>query len=301
MSSRPELRFILETALSAGRLAMSHFHRDPRADGAFDTKSASIDLVTAADREVEAAITGAIAAAFPGDAILAEETASSLPGGMGSLRHGVGAGGVGCGGPLPLPPDRLWVLDPIDGTTNFAHRFPHFSVSLAFCERGRAVAGAVYCPAEDELFAAELGGGATLNGRPIRVSKVDRVNQSLLATGYAYDRRERPEFYLGITRTILMNSHGLRRGGSAALDLCWVAAGRLDAHIESSLKPWDMAAGRLVLEEAGGRFSDFVGAPAGLAVDEVIASNGALHDELVALFRIFHDGAIPAVTTRPAS
>lgn len=288
MTPRPEQSFILETVLAAGRIAMQHYHRDPRADGAFDTKSASIDLVTAADREVEEFITDAIAQRFPGDAILAEESASSLPGGMDSLRSDRADG-------VAPPPERLWILDPIDGTTNFAHRYPRFSVSLAFCEGGRAAAGAVYSPAEEELFAAERECGATLNGRPIRVSTVDRVNQSLLVTGYAYDRRERPDFYLGITRQILMHSHGLRRGGSAALDLCWVGAGRLEAHVECNLRPWDMAAGRLVLEEAGGRFSDFTGAPAGLAVDEVIASNGAVHDELVELFRGFHDGAIPAM------
>jgi myo-inositol-1(or 4)-monophosphatase len=268
-----EQQFILETILAAGRIATQHFARLEEVD----SKSAEIDLVTVADRETEEFLAAAIRSAFPGDAILAEES---------SILSAIGNGGAKL-------PERLWIVDPIDGTTNFVHTFPQFAISVAFWLGGEPRAAAVFNPATGELFAAERGEGATVDGRPIRVSTQSEVGRMLASTGFAYDRRERVDYYLEIVRAILMNTHGVRRLGSAALDLCWVAAGRLDAHVETNLAPWDVAAGRLILEEAGGKLTDFSGGPLGLRVPEVVASNGAGHGDLVALFRPLAGGKIP--------
>jgi myo-inositol-1(or 4)-monophosphatase len=270
-----EHRFIIDTAISAGRIVMDHFSR---ADRGFDEKTSAVDLVTAADREVEEFIAAAIRSAFRGDELLAEESAGDRVQAM--LESG-----------RPLPP-RLWIVDPIDGTTNFVHSFPQFCVSIAFWLEGKPELAAVFNPATDELFAAIRGGGATLNGRPLRVSRQNKPERSLVATGYAYDRRERPAYYMALTRAIMLHTHGLRRLGSAALDLCWVAAGRLDAYVEAGLKPWDAAAGRLVLEEAGGKATDFFGAPLGLDASELIASNGLVHAGMVEVFKPFAGGAV---------
>jgi myo-inositol-1(or 4)-monophosphatase len=275
-SAIAEHRFLIDTILSAGGIALDHFRR---ADRAFEEKSSSVDLVTIADREVEEFIAAAIRSAFRGDDLLAEESAAERVQALSDAGQ-------------PLPP-RLWVVDPIDGTTNFVHSFPIFGVSVAFWREGKPEAAAVFNPAMDELFAAIRGGGATLNGRPLRVSRQADVNKALLATGYAYDRRQRPDYYMALTKAILMNAHGVRRLGSAALDLCWVAAGRLDGYVETGLKPWDVAAGRLIVEEAGGQVTDFFGAPLGLDASEVIASNGAIHDGLVDIFQDYSGGQIP--------
>lgn len=224
----------------------------------------AIDLVTETDRAVEALITARLAAAFPDHLIVAEEASA--------------AGG----GAARPPADRYaWYVDPLDGTTNFAHGHPHFAVSLALARGAELLLGVVVDPLRDETFAARRGGGATCNDAPLRVSVVDRVGAALLGTGTPYDRRERADLYLGVIRAFMLRCHGIRRAGSAALDLCWVAAGRLDGYWEWRLGPWDMAAGALIVREAGGTVTDFAGGPHDLFGTETLASNGRLHDEMI--------------------
>jgi myo-inositol-1(or 4)-monophosphatase len=217
-----------------------------------------VDLVTAADRDAERLIVDAIAAAFPDHGIVAEESAAR-PG-----RDG-----------------HRWYIDPLDGTTNFAHAYPHFAVSIALAHGEDLLFGLVHDPMRCETFAAVRGGGARLNGVPIAVSDTSRLERALLGTGFPYDRRQHTAFYLAFLAEGMRRAQGVRRAGSAALDLCYVASGRLDAFWEWKLRPWDTAAGRLIVEEAGGRVTDFAGGPHRLAGEETAASNTLLHAELV--------------------
>ncbi len=218
------------------------------------------DLVTEADRASERLVVERLRARFPSHSIVAEE-----------------GGGVDGGG------DHVWYVDPLDGTTNFAHGFPIFCVSLALEQRGEMVAGVVYDPVRDEMFTAEKGAGAWLNNRRLQVSRVSRLAESLLATGFPSHRRHR-DINVYFYHQTAMLAHGVRRAGSAALDLCSVAAGRLEGFWEFHLNPWDLAAGLLLVAEAGGRSSDLRGAPHQLRGAETAATNGLIHDELVALF-----------------
>jgi len=227
------------------------------------TKSASIDLVTEVDHACEERIVGALRRERPGDAILAEE---------------------GSGADLPGAEWR-WVIDPLDGTMNYAHGYPRFCVSIGVQRRGAPAVGVVYDPLLDELFAATRGGGATCNGRPIRVSAETELSRALLATGFAYDVHKSRENNLDHFATFVKQVRGLRRDGSAALDLCYVAAGRFDGFWELKLHPWDVAAGNLIVEEAGGRTSDLEGNPPSGDGRETLASNGHLHEAMVALFQ----------------
>ncbi|HZP43024.1 MAG TPA: inositol monophosphatase family protein [Candidatus Binatia bacterium] len=244
-------------AARAGALVRARY----REQHALELKSA-VDLVTAVDREAERLIVDAIAAAFPTHGIVAEESP-----------------------PRPGSDPHRWYVDPIDGTTNFAHGYPHFAVSIGLAREEEMLFGLVYDPMREELFTAVRGGGARLNGAPIGVSAVGRLDDALLGTGFPYDRRERGEFYVAFFLEGLRRAQGVRRTGSAALDLCWLAAGRLDAFWEWKLHPWDVAAARLVVEEAGGRVSDFAGGPHRLSAEETAASNGRLHDALLAMLR----------------
>ncbi len=219
-----------------------------------------VDLVTQTDREAQELILSGIAKAFPDHAIVAEE-----------------------GAPSPRVAGPCWYVDPIDGTTNFVHDLPHCSVSIAFFDDGEPRAAAVYDPCKDEMFAAEKGAGATMNRSPIRVSSSLRLGESLLVTGFPYDRRDRVEFYLAYFKAFLLSARDLRRFGSAALDLCYVAASRFDGFWEWGLHPWDTAAGWLIVEEAGGRVSDFDGAPFDPWLPRVLATNGRIHEEILAL------------------
>jgi myo-inositol-1(or 4)-monophosphatase len=223
----------------------------------------AIDLVTEHDRASEDYIVGEIARRFPGHAVLAEES-----------------GGTGAT-PADPPPYR-WIIDPLDGTTNFAHGLPFFCVSLALEAAGVRTLGVLHDPLRDECFAARLGGGATLNGAPIRVSPERSLADALGCTGFPYDVREKPEETLRFFAPLLPRMRGVRRLGSAALDLAYVACGRLDLFWEVKLHPWDVAAGILVVEEAGGRVTDFAGGPVEPDPIEIAASNGALHDALLA-------------------
>ncbi|MDH3686620.1 MAG: inositol monophosphatase, partial [Myxococcales bacterium] len=178
-----------------------------------------------------------------------------------------------------------WVIDPLDGTTNYAHGYPRFCVSIGVERDGARELGVVYDPLLDELYSASRGDGARRNGQPIRVSKETQLGRSLLATGFAYDRRSSELDNLDHFATFLKSARALRRDGSAALDLCYVAAGRLDGYWELKLQPWDVAAGYLILEEAGGRASDFSGTLSDGSGTEVVASNGHIHDAMLEILR----------------
>jgi len=219
------------------------------------------DLVTDADRRSEALIIERLQSYFPKHAMVAEE-----------------------GGGAKTESDYCWYVDPLDGTTNFAHGFPVFCVTLGLAYRGEVIAGVVYDPLRDELFAAERGSGAYLNNTRIHVSKTAKLSESLVATGFppfALDHQLNIEYYSRFTKL----SHGIRRAGSAALDLCSVASGRFEGFWELKLNPWDKAAGTLMVTEAGGRVSDLKGGAFDLLADEVFASNGLVHEAMCEVFR----------------
>jgi myo-inositol-1(or 4)-monophosphatase len=222
------------------------------------TFKSEVDLVTATDREAERLIVDAILTAFPGHGIVAEES---------PLRPGETA--------------HRWYIDPLDGTTNFVHGYPHFAVSIALARDDDLLLGLVYDPIREETFSAIRGEGARLNGAPIAVSDTRGLEHALLGTGFPYDRRLHADFYVAFLAEAMRRSQGVRRGGSAALDLSYVACGRLDGFCEWKLKPWDLAAGRLIVEEAGGRVTDFGGGPHRLSGEETAASNGRLHEDLL--------------------
>lgn len=229
------------------------------ADYRVDYKQGAItNMVTDVDRRAEQAIVAILSAAFPDHRILAEE------------------GGEGHGQDSPY----RWIVDPLDGTTNFTHGFPAFCVSIGLEVEGRIVLGVVYDPLRRELFEAEAGKGAYLNGQRIHVSTVPTLNKALLVTGFAYDRENRRRNLEHFERFVLA-SQGLRRTGSAALDLCYVAAGRADGFWELKLAPWDVAAGSLIVTEAGGRITDFAGNPFQGDGAETLATNGLIHREMV--------------------
>jgi myo-inositol-1(or 4)-monophosphatase len=234
-----------------------------------------VDLVTVADRTVEAYVRASLAERFPQHGVYGEEGTRDR-----------------------MDADFRWYVDPLDGTTNFAHGFPHFCVSLGLERRtdeltsdedGQLVAAVIYDPMRDELFLAERGKGAWLNGRRIAVSPAKHLAESLIATGFPSRKRHANpniHFYHEFT----LRSHGVRRAGSAALDLAYVACGRLEAFWEFHLNPWDTAAGFLLVEEAGGRVSTFDGSPRELNSREVLASNGRIHDELLETFEALFTG-----------
>jgi len=181
----------------------------------------------------------------------------------------------------------VWIIDPLDGTTNFAHNFPWFGVSIAFFANGESQAGVIYCPIQDEFFCSTLNGGAWLNDRRIKVSEVDVLQKALVATGFPYDVQKRPDSIVAMLKAVLTQSQGIRRPGAATLDLAYLACGRLDAFWEIGLKPWDTAAGCLLVEEAGGTLSDFTGTPFSPFIPELLASNSLLHGDLIELLREF--------------
>jgi len=241
----------------AGALVRERWRRQ----GRVDVKSTAIDLVTEVDRASESEILSVLEAAFPDHAILAEES--------GAKREN----------------EHLWVVDPLDGTTNFAHGYPQVSITIALRRAGETILGLVLDPIRQELFLARKGGGATLNGERLEVSGTSTLASSLLATGFPYDRREHADFYLGFFKAFMLRTQGIRRAGSAALDLCWVAAGRVDGFWEFKLKPWDTAAGVLIVEEAGGRASGFRGKPFDPFGQETLATNGRIHAEMLDVVR----------------
>ncbi|MCB9762217.1 MAG: inositol monophosphatase [Alphaproteobacteria bacterium] len=231
----------------------------------------ALDLVTQVDLASEALIRDMLSAEAPGIPIQGEE--------------GGGAEGAA----------TRWIVDPLDGTTNFVHGLPHWCVSIALLTDGALALGVVYDPNRDELFEARRGGGAALNGATIRTSSTSSLSGSLVASGFPYDRRQRIDFYLSFVREMLLRTQGFRRAGAAALDLAWVAAGRLDGFWEFNLNPWDIAAGALLVREAGGRVTDMDGGALDLEGQRILATNGFLHDEMsAALTGLLRPPADPA-------
>src|SRR5271155_2536542 len=247
-------------ARAAGALLMHHFHQHLKIEYKGDA-----DLVTAADRAAEVLIRQRIREQWPTHDVLGEEQGLSDQGS-----------------------EYRWYVDPLDGTTNFAHGYPVFCVSLGLEHRptgkpGRRIAAVVYDPTRDELFSAEQGRGAQLNGETIHVSKTATLKESLLATGFpSHKRHKNPNIYF--YHQITLHTHGVRRAGSAALDLCNVAAGRFDGFWEFNLNPWDTAAGVLIVEEAGGKVTRFSGGPFQINSRETVASNGLVHPAMLAEF-----------------
>ncbi len=229
------------------------------------------NLVTEADLESQKAIKTLLRRRFPGHDFLGEEEGSRLTGA-----------------------EYLWVADPLDGTTNYAHGYPMFCVSVALLRGGRPILGGVNDPSRGELFIAQEGRGAALNGRPIRVSRAPTIESSLLITGFPYDRAERAGFYTGHYRRFMERCHDVRRSGSAALDLAWIAAGRADGFWEFSLSPWDVAAGLLLVREAGGLVTDFSGRPWSTLAEfgrETLATNGRVHRAMLRVLNRHRNGS----------
>jgi myo-inositol-1(or 4)-monophosphatase len=241
-------------ARAAGKIIAEHWCRPKQID-----YKGAIDLVTSVDRASERVIVDILQREFPDHSILAEEETDRR------------------GSSTPY----LWIIDPLDGTTNFAHSYPQFCISIALQYQEDVVLGLVYDPLRDECFRAIQGQGATLNDNPIATSAIDDLDRSLLATGFPYDHRENVDFYLAFFRAFATRSQGIRRNGAAALDLCYVACGRLDGFWELELKPWDTAAGALIVKEAGGKLSDFAGHRFSIWGHETLASNGSIHDQMV--------------------
>jgi myo-inositol-1(or 4)-monophosphatase len=226
--------------------------------GSIQQKTSSSDLVTIADKQSEEAIIKVLKSHFPLHSILAEES------GLQELKDS----------------EYLWVIDPLDGTTNYTHNYPMVSISIALKSKEQILAGIVYNPILEEFFYAEKGHGAFLNDKPIKVSSTKELNASLLATGFAYDKKKSPETNYKEFTYFTQLTHGVRRGGSAALDLAYVATGRLDGYWERGLQAWDVAAGSLLVEEAGGRVSSYDNSPLDIYTGKVLASNTLIHDSI---------------------
>lgn len=220
-----------------------------------------LNFVTATDRKAEETIIQIIHTEFPDHAILAEE----------SLGRG-------------NSPYR-WIIDPLDGTTNFAHTFPFACISIGYEEQGSVVTGGIFDPFHQELFFAQKDQGAFLNNKRIYVSQTPSLSESLLTTGFAYDRRQKIDEYLLPFKEFIMRVHGIRRTGAAALDLCYVACGRFDGFWEAKLHPWDVAAGSLIVTEAGGQITDYGGNPYRLDAMRTVASNGKIHREMIEILK----------------
>jgi len=255
MTMETYLNVAVEIAREAGSLLLQHFRQPLKI-----TYKRRSDLVTEADRKSEALIVERLRSHFPDHAIVAEE-----------------------GGGQKTGSDYCWYVDPLDGTTNFAHGFPIFCVTLGLARRGELVVGVVYDPTRDELFTVERGAGAFLNGERLHVSSIESLAESLVATGFppfAPNHDLNVQLYFRFTQL----THGIRRAGSAALDLCSVASGRYDGFWELKLYPWDKAAGSLLVTEAGGRVSGITGQPFNLLGDDVFVSNGLIHDQMLRVF-----------------
>ncbi len=244
----------VEAVVRAGAVQLARFGGEFRVD-----KKSAIDLVTEVDVEVEQMFRALVAERFPDHKVLAEEM----------------------GGDAGIPDGPCWVFDPIDGTTNFTHGLPIFCSSLALEIGGVAQVAAVYDPTRKELFTAERGGGAYLNGQPLRVSSTARLVDAMLVTGFPYDVHSRIEEIVGLFARFVGRARAVRRLGSAAIDLCYIAAGRMDGFWERDLKPWDIAGGALIVEEAGGRITNMDGRPFQSRGRDVLATNGLLHDDML--------------------
>jgi myo-inositol-1(or 4)-monophosphatase len=249
-----------EIVLQSGAIQMAR-----RESGFTIDKKGTIDLVTEVDLECERLCRRIVGERFPGHAVLAEEMSS--------------------GPDEPTTATHRWVFDPLDGTTNYAHGLPIFCASLALEVSGRAEVAAIFDPTRQELFTAERGEGAFLNGRPLAVSGASAMVDALLVTGFPYDVHEKAPDLVAMFGAFLVKARAVRRLGSAALDLCYVAAGRFDGFWEQELKPWDVAAGALIVTEAGGRISGMDGSPFDPAAAHLVASNSLIHDQMLSVIR----------------
>ena len=259
----------IEAVVRAGKLQMQQFGRDFKIE-----KKGPIDLVTEVDVAVERMFRALVAERFPDHQVLAEEM----------------------GGSAVAPKGPCWVFDPIDGTTNYAHGIPIFCASLALEIDGVAEVAAVFDPNRQELFTAERGGGAYLNGRRLQVSAATSLVDAVVVTGFPYDVHGRVDEIVGLFGAFVGQVRAMRRLGSAAIDLCYVAAGRMDGFWENDLKPWDMAGGALLVTEAGGRVTNMDGTPFGSRRRHVLASNALLHDQMLEIIRRFRGGRAPERT-----
>ena len=248
----------ISAAYKGAEILQSYFGNITRVN-----KKGAIDLVTEADLRSEEKVVSTILAAFPDHTILAEES---------GLKEGT--------------PECSWLIDPLDGTTNFAHQVPIFCISIAFATLDIIRTGIVLNPVNGELFSATRGEGAQRNGKPIQVSSTSRISDSLLVTGFPYNLREIFDPILSRYASCLRAAQGIRRLGSAALDLCYVACGRFEGFWEQNLKPWDTAAGSLIAAEAGGRVTDFSNRRFQVDAKEILATNGQIHDEMLSLLRL---------------
>jgi len=262
-----------QAALAAGALLKLNYEKPHDI-----TLKGAIDPVTESDFAAQKTIVSLIRQTFPDHGILAEER----------MEEEAGKGAKGRG---PSPQETSsstyrWIIDPLDGTVNFAHGFPMFCVSIAFEAAGVLEYGVIYEPLRDEIFEAVRGGGAWLNRQRLQVSGVERMNEALVATGFPYDIRKRLPETLERMGRVLETSQGLRRAGSAALDLAYVAAGRMDGFFEENLKPWDTAAGVLLVTEAGGQITTFTGETYTIFSDNIAASNGLLHKTMLKALQV---------------
>lgn len=252
------LNFAVQTARDAGRILAERLGRTLQV-----SNKGAIDLVTETDLASESLIIDRIKSHYPRHSILAEESGTT---------NGVEF--------EPGKSEWKWIIDPLDGTTNYAHGYPCFCVSIGLEREGKIEVGVVYDPMRDEVFAAERGSGATLNERKMQVSSVDDLNSAMLCTGFPYNVRERADFTRQFAN-FTMTAQAVRRDGSASLDLAYLACGRFDGFWEEGLRPWDIAAGILLVEEAGGRITDFKGGPLDLYNPTTLASNGLVHDAML--------------------
>lgn len=250
----PTTNIAVRAARQAGNVIMRSFSR---LDSLTVSEKQKNDYVTEVDRNAEQAIIDVLRKSFPGHAILAEESGS----------HG--------------KDEYQWIVDPLDGTTNYLHGFPQFAISIALMHRGRTESAVVYDPLRDEMFTADRGSGALLNDRRLRVTEHKSLKGALLGTGIPFRDQRHMDAYLGMLRDLVRDTAGVRRPGSAALDFAYVAAGRLDGFWELGLSIWDFAAGALLVEEAGGMVSDIGGGNRHLETGNVICANVRLHRELV--------------------
>ena len=251
------LDFAVELARTAGDILRHYMSREKQIE-----LKGRANLVTVAAKESEALIINRIRERYPNHSILAEES-----------------------GPLGTSDGRegKWIIDPLDGTTNFAHQYPFFAVSIGFEQAGQITCGVVYDPWRDEMFSGGRGLGSFLNGDRLRVSEVETLRSALVMTGFPYGFREKIRTVMSQFEAFLVESQAVRRGGSAALDMCYAALGRVDGFWEMDLLPWDTAAGLVIVEEAGGRVTDFSGQPFSIYDRQLLASNGRIHEEMVAV------------------
>lgn len=254
-----ETEILKKALLEAGDILVKKFNKTT-----YKLKGRA-NLVTEADIASQQKIIEIVSKAFSDDKFMAEESA-----------------------PDCMPSGRVWIIDPVDGTTNYAHGFPQAAVSIGFAQDGKMQTAGVFNPITNELFSAEKDCGAFLNNKKIHVSANDTLDKSLLVTGFAYDRAQKAEFYCSFWAEFMKISHDIRRMGAASLDMCWIAAGRTDGYWEFNLMPWDVAAGFLIVEEAGGKVTDFNGKPWEINSDmgkQTLVTNGLIHNDMLKIIQ----------------